>query len=131
MRLMLLALLIQLVIGSGAVAGIIQGQGRELDGNAIGNVTVTVLRSDGAVLFVKTFRNGTYTVAFPDNSLFANEKSVSILFSSPGRDDARLDNVLGTSNVANLDVILPKKVCAPPTACNSKCRHRCRIFRRR
>jgi hypothetical protein len=108
-------------------AGNIQGQGRKLDGVAVPNVTATVLRSDGVVLFRRTFAGGNYNIPIADASLFANDKSVSIIFQAPGRDDARLDNILGTALTSNLDVVLPDKLSAP-AKCSGNCYCR-RCFR--
>jgi hypothetical protein len=115
-----------------ADAGTFVGQGRSLDGSAIPDVTVTAIRSDGRVIFNRSFAGGNYTIPVNDASLFAQNKSISLLFSSPGRDDARLDNVLGTTNIAGLDVVLPLKISAPgpctpgyPPVCVPYCNDRC------
>ena len=85
------------------------GQGRDLNGNGIADVTVVAIRADGRAIFRQRFPNGKFSIAFNDRVLFTNDQSISLLLSSPGRDDARLDNLLGTATVNNLDVILPVK----------------------
>lgn len=119
-------LLVFAIVPSTGVGGSIDGQARDLPGAKVVDVTAIVLRSDGAVLFTKTFRDGHYTITIPDSRLFENNKSVSILFTSPGRDDARLDNVLGTVSVEGLDMVLPIKYQAGSCQSSSS---RCRFFR--
>ena len=95
-----------------AMAGEFSGQGRNLDGTEVRNVTVTAIRADNRVIFNRLFPDGNYTVPINDSALFQDDQSITLLFTSPGRDDARLDNLLGTGSILGLDVVLPLKTQA-------------------
>lgn len=103
-----LALAIGFVLASTTAvnAGTIKGQGRDLSGAAVNDISVIVQRGDGRIVTRNRFLNGRYNITIPDNLLFAADQAVTVTFSSPGREDVRLDNVLGTAQITNLDVVL-------------------------
>jgi hypothetical protein len=120
-----------------ANAGTLSGQARDLDGTPVQNVTVIVVNANNEVITQQFFRNGRFVINIPDGRLFANNRSISVLFSAPGRDDARLDNIFGTQVGQQVDVVLPVKyqaieprtpaVCPPPVVRCKPCRwRRCR-----
>lgn len=137
---MFVALVFLAVAAQSADAGVVAGQGRGLEGERIPNVTMTIIRAeDGAVLLRRTFAGGNFGAKIADTLFSKDDKSISVIFSSPGREDARVDNLLGTGSVSGLDVILPLKLRepGPPSTCKStkkccsrRCYRKCRRFAR-
>jgi hypothetical protein len=133
MRAVIAAMLLSVLSVGVADAGTLSGQARGLDGAPVGNVTVIVVNANNEVIRQQTFRNGRYSITIPDNQLFARNISVSILFSAPGRDDARLDGIVGTQVGQNIDITMPLKLerrrtdnCPPAPRRRFKLFHRCR-----
>lgn len=132
MRFLILAMGVAvLTFASQVQAGDFRGQARALNSDPVGNLTVTAIRADGRVVFSRFFANGNFVVPINNAALFADNQSLTLIFSSPGRDDARLDNLLGSAT-STLDVILPQKfqVVQPPQPCypcqpHFRCRRRC------
>jgi hypothetical protein len=85
------------------------GLDRKADGvdrDNIPNVTVQII-AGGVVRAEQTFPDGNFTISAADN-LLAGFDSVSLFFSSPGRDSVTLDAIFGFGD-QTVNVVMPKQ----------------------